>query len=155
VCGEPEVLKTGRLAALVRAGRLSQGAVGVEEELEPVDPDGGTCVACRNVEFGDRDGPGRCEDVGIDFAVVVRIAAQPCGIDDLDAEDVCALTTVAREVEDGKTGLVLHVRRSDLTTGCVDGRVEVERRRPGAVIVTVGTPGDIQVESAAPTGPVA
>jgi hypothetical protein len=80
-----------------------------------------------------------------DLAVAIRIAAQTSGIDDLGAEDVCALTAVAREVEEGETCLVLHVCRSDLTTGCVDGRVEVERRRPSAVIVTVGPPRSLKV----------
>ena len=97
----------------------------------------------------------RCEDAGIDFAVAVRIAAQTRGVDDLGAEDVCALTAVAREVEHGETGLVLHVSWSDLPTACVDGRAEVERGRPGAVIVTVGSPRNVQVESAASTGPIA
>jgi hypothetical protein len=65
------------------------------------------------------------------------------------------LTAVAREVvEDGETGLVLHIRWSDLTTDCVDGRAEVERGRPGAVLVTVGSPRNVQVESAAPIGPI-
>ena len=125
----------------------------MEVELEPVDADGGTCVAGRTVEF--ENSGWRFEDAGIDFAVVVGIAAQTRGIDDLGAEDVCALTAVAREVEDGEAGLVLHVGWSDLPTGCVDGRAEVERGGPAAVIVTVGSPRNVQVESAASTGPIA